>query len=198
MGRGKHCSAEKRELIRKLISEGKSYREVGRLLECSNKMIRNAIQFKEKPETRGRKRVISYLLTKRLFRQAKKEPFKPATELKKELNIPATVQTVRHYLRINGLKSCSPRKVPLLSAKHVAKRITFAKEHSNWPLEKWRNILWTDENYEMPLSWVFQQDNDPKHTSKKAKKCLRTIMYTLCSGQRSRQTLTQPRIYGLT
>ena len=44
MGRGKHCSAEKRELIRKLISARKSYREVGRLVECSNKMIRNAIE----------------------------------------------------------------------------------------------------------------------------------------------------------
>ena len=66
MGRGKPCSAEKRELIRKLISARKSYREVGLLVECSNKMIRNATKFQEKPETRGRKRSISKLLANRL------------------------------------------------------------------------------------------------------------------------------------
>ena len=65
-GRGKQCSAEKRELIQKLISAEESYREVGRLVECSNKMIRNAIKFQEKPETRGRKSSIPTLLANRL------------------------------------------------------------------------------------------------------------------------------------
>ena len=81
-------------------------------------MIRNAIKFQEKPETRGRKRSISKLLANRLVRQAKKEPFKTATELKKDFSIDATVQTVRSCLRVNGLKACSPRKFPLLSARH--------------------------------------------------------------------------------
>ena len=82
-------------------------------------MIRNAVKFQEKPETCGRKRSISTLLAKRLIRQAKKEPFKTATELKKDFNINATVQTVRSCLRVNGLEACSPRKVPLLSTRHV-------------------------------------------------------------------------------
>ena len=72
---------------------------------------------------------------------SEKEPFKPATELKKDLNIAASVQTVRHCLREHDLKSCSPRKVPRMISKHLTKRIALAKEHSKWLLEKWRNVL---------------------------------------------------------
>lgn len=247
MGRGKHCSAEKREIIKKLISQGKTYAEVGRTVGCSNKMIRNALKFVPKPETRGRKRSMSPLLVRRLIRQSQKDPFKPATVLRKELNITACVETVRSRLRENGLKSCTPRKVPLLTSKHLKQRLKFAEDHLDWPVGKWRNILWTDESKivlyggkggrdyvrrpqktefdpkfttktlkhggtsimvwacfsyngvgpiywikeimdqyvyvrileevmypyaeeEMPLRWVFQQDNDPKHTSRRAKK----------------------------
>lgn len=34
MGRGKHCTPEKRAVIRKLISEGKTYAEISSLLDC--------------------------------------------------------------------------------------------------------------------------------------------------------------------
>lgn len=247
MGRGKHCGDEKRKIIQTLIKEGNTYAEVRKIVGCSNKMISNALNYIPKPEKRGRKAAMSNLMIKRLIRESKKAPFKPATELKQELNISASIRTVRNRLKDNNLSAHSPRKVPLLSVKHVAKRIQFAKEHLNWPAEKWRNILWSDESkivlfggkgsrsyvrrppkseyrprftcktikhggtsimvwacfsyygvgpihcikgimdqhvyceiletvmlpygeYEMPLLWVFQQDNDPKHTSKKAQK----------------------------
>ena len=104
-------------------------------------MIRNAIKFQEKPEKRGRKRSISTLLANRLVRQAKKEPFKTATELKKDFNIDATAQTVWRCMRVNGLKACSPRKVPVSKCQTCCKAYCVVKKHSNWPLEKWRNVL---------------------------------------------------------
>ena len=125
-----------------MLEEGKIFAEISRLLGCSNKMISNAKKFVPKVESRGRKPVMSPLLVKRLCRQSKKEPFKPATELKKDLSIAASVETIRAQLRENNLKACSP----LLTIKHAAKGMKFAKERSKWPMEKWRNVLWTDES----------------------------------------------------
>jgi len=105
-----------------LIKNGKSYRVVGRLVGYLNKIIKNALNYKEKPETRGRQQSMTPLHFNRLIRQSKKDPFKSATELKKRLKINATVQTVRTYLREHNLKACSPRKVPLLNARHISKR----------------------------------------------------------------------------
>jgi len=55
MGRGKHCTVEKRNFIKNMISEGKKYAEIGRIVNCSSKMIRKALLFVEKNETRRRK-----------------------------------------------------------------------------------------------------------------------------------------------
>uniref|UniRef100_A0A3Q3WM40 Transposase Tc1-like domain-containing protein n=1 Tax=Mola mola TaxID=94237 RepID=A0A3Q3WM40_MOLML len=64
-----------------------------------------------------------------------------------DLELPVSTVTVRRRLCEANLFTRIPRKVPLLKKKrHVQKRLQFAKEHINWPKEKWRNILWTDES----------------------------------------------------
>jgi len=55
MGRGKHFTVEKRNLIKNMISKGKKYAEIGGSVGCSSKMIRKALLFVEKNETRRRK-----------------------------------------------------------------------------------------------------------------------------------------------
>lgn len=55
MGRAKHCSAEKRQLIIKLKQEGKTYKFIQETLICSPTMIRNALEWKNVGKTRGRK-----------------------------------------------------------------------------------------------------------------------------------------------
>ena len=245
MGRARHCSEEQRTLIKTLIQDGKTYKEVQKIMGCSAKMICNALKWKAKPESRGRKRKTTIRMDRTIARMAKTRPMISSREIRDELRLPVSTVTIRRRLCEANLSARSPRKVPLLKKRHVMKRIQFAKDHIDWPKEKWRNILWTDESKivlfgskgrrqfvrrppntefkpqytlktvkhggasimtwgcfsyrgvgpiyripgimdqfayikileevmlpyaeeEMPLKWVFQQDNDPKHTSKRA------------------------------
>lgn len=252
MGRKRHCSKEKRSLIKRLIQEGKTYKNVQEIMNCSAKMIRNALTWKEKPETRGRKRATTKKEDSRIVRLSKKQPFLSSKQIQGSLNLTVTCSTVRRRLIEANLHARSPRKVPLLSKKNIKQRKIFAKKYSEWPVEKWRNILWSDESKvvlfgskgrreyvrrpagaafkpqyttktvkhgglslmiwgcfsyagvgpiieivgimdkeyylkkvlqdvmypyaaeNMPLKWVFQQDNDPKHTSKVVKAWFKT------------------------
>uniref|UniRef100_A0A4W4EQ21 Transposase Tc1-like domain-containing protein n=1 Tax=Electrophorus electricus TaxID=8005 RepID=A0A4W4EQ21_ELEEL len=63
------------------------------------------------------------------------------TRMVKKSSITCTA-TIRKCLREAKLFARNPRKVLLLK-KDVLKRLEFAKD---WPKEKWRNILWTDQS----------------------------------------------------
>lgn len=250
MGRAKHCSEEKRDIIQNLRKQGKTYREIKDMLGCSDQMISNAIKYEKRPEMRGRKRKTSSVDDRRIVRYSKEDPSASSKKIQKDLNLSVSDVTIRRRLMENNLFARSPRKVPLLSKKQVTARLKFAQDHLTWPAEKWRNILWTDESkivlfggtgsreyvrrppnteyapkytrktvkhggskvmiwgsfsysgvgpihliegimdqhvyvkilrevmlpyaeWNMPIKWIFQQDNDPKHTSKLAKEWFR-------------------------
>uniref|UniRef100_A0A3Q4ACZ6 Transposase Tc1-like domain-containing protein n=1 Tax=Mola mola TaxID=94237 RepID=A0A3Q4ACZ6_MOLML len=125
----------------KLIGEGKTYKEVQKIIGCSAKMISNALKWRAKPETRGRKRKTTIKMDRRITRMAKAQPMISSRMIKDSLELPVSTVTVRRRLCEANLFTRIPRKVPLLKKRHVQKRLQFAKEHINWPKEKWRNIL---------------------------------------------------------
>lgn len=81
-------------------------------------------------------------------------------------------ETIRRYM-VNDLKwkNWRRKKLPLLTAAHKKRRITFAREHQHWTAEDWSNILFTDESpfkvFYVPNSrndtvWGSQEDNVPQ------------------------------------
>ena len=58
MGRSKHCSEEQFNLIKKLIGEGKMYKEVQQIIGCSAKMISNALKWQQKPKPEENKQLL--------------------------------------------------------------------------------------------------------------------------------------------
>uniref|UniRef100_A0A4W4F6N2 Transposase Tc1-like domain-containing protein n=1 Tax=Electrophorus electricus TaxID=8005 RepID=A0A4W4F6N2_ELEEL len=144
MGHSRRCTEGERTLIKKLIGEGKMYKEVQKIIGCSAKMISNALKWQTKPETHGRKRNTTIHVDQRITRMAKKHPMISSREIK-NLQLPVSTATIRRCLHEAKLLARNPRKVPLLK-KDVLKRLQFAKEHIDWPKEKWWSILWTDES----------------------------------------------------
>lgn len=249
MGRGKHCSPDERRLIKKLRYEGKTFKEIAEIIGCSQNMVTNALNYRKKPETRGRKRKTSARVDRRILKLVKKDAFITSTAIKNELNLDVTTRTIRNRLIDCKYRARSARKTPFVSERNRKKRISFAKHHLENIKQRgasyFRNVLWSDEtkvnlfgadsrhyvrrprNSEfspqytkktvkhgggcimvwgcfswygvgplfwiksimtqneylgildevmlpyaeenMPLKWKFQQDNDPKHTSKKVK-----------------------------
>uniref|UniRef100_A0A3Q3VP25 Transposase Tc1-like domain-containing protein n=1 Tax=Mola mola TaxID=94237 RepID=A0A3Q3VP25_MOLML len=133
----------------KLIGEGKSYKEVQKIIGCSAKMISNALKWRAKPETRGRKWKTTIKMDRRITRMAKAQPMISSRMIKDSLELPVSTVTVRRRLCEANLFTRIPRKVPLLKKRHVQKRLQFAKEHINWPLQSW--FRWPPEQPHSPL-----------------------------------------------
>jgi hypothetical protein len=57
----------------------------------------------------------------------------------------STEPQIRRALNRVGLRSCIPRKKPLLQQRHRISRLQFANAMLQKPDSNWQSVLWTDE-----------------------------------------------------
>jgi len=99
MGRNIHCRAEERIQIITLRGEGKSQREIAKIIGRSRKMVENALKPKNNKETRGPKRKTTSRIDRQIVRVSKIDPFKSSINIKNELNLPVSARTIRRRLK---------------------------------------------------------------------------------------------------
>ena len=62
------------------------------------------------------------------------------------MNAPISLSTTKRRLREKGFIGRIAVKKPLLRPANRLKRLNFVKEHKDWTIAQWKNVLWSDES----------------------------------------------------
>lgn len=156
MAKRRELTIGERENIIKLHQSGHGYRKINKLLKYPTSTVQYVIKRwkstrKLNNERRtGRPRLTTARVNRKILNILLKNRSVTATEiaalLKNEDGIIISAETVRRRIRESGFKSRIPRRKPWISLKNRQKRLKWAKDHVNWPISKWSNILFTDES----------------------------------------------------
>lgn len=96
--------------------------------------------------TEGRPKVMSLEAQDLLIETARENRLSSAKELKSELNLDASRQTINRELLIRGYNSYRAPVKPLLTDDHIRQRILFAQAHHSWGENAWHRVIFSDES----------------------------------------------------
>ena len=110
-----------------------------------------------------------------MMRKVRDQPSTTQEELVNDLKAVGTTvtkRTISNTLHREGLKSCCMRKVPLLKKAHVQAHLL---PKNTWMIRRRLGRRWCGQirALKMACGWVFQHENDPKHTAKATKEWLK-------------------------
>lgn len=154
--RGKELSIDMRKLILSLHKDGLGYIKIASKTKISINTVAKVIQRWKKSGTvatkpkPGAPRKTTDRIDQRILNNIKRDrgasATKIAADVAQQFSVSVTPQTIRNRLRENGFKAKAARKKPFISKKNMQKRLKWAKEHSTWTLNDWKQVIWSDES----------------------------------------------------
>ena len=173
----RYTDANTREKILKLYNEGYTQREIAKLVYVSPATVNFWInrQGDLNPLKRtGRKRKTTKEQDDEIYTLCTENPFLPATNINRDLELNLSPQTVRNRLKERGLQNFSAPVKTLLTESRKVKRLEFAYRYMHWIPEKWEKVCFVDEkvfqSYGIGFTRVWRpklsrwNDNDTKIT----------------------------------
>lgn len=156
MPRGKSIGVAKRSSIITLHQEGYTSRIIGEKLNIPASTVKYTIRKHQETgqlEDRvrpGPSRITTPAGDRLIQMISKRNRRKTAPQIASEFNRgrqhPISVSTLKRRLREGNLHGRVAARKPLLRRGNRSKRLQWAREHRNWTLEQWKNVLWTDES----------------------------------------------------
>lgn len=100
------------------------------------------------PKPKGRKPVCGTSTRKRLINRAtinKSHRRMPLFRIAELEGLNYCPQTIVKAFAKEGYYRRIAREKPVLTDKHIADRLAFAKQYIDWDINQWRKVIWTDE-----------------------------------------------------
>lgn len=146
----------KRQDVIVLLRQGRSTRQVARDVGVSHGFVTKVrLQDKENiPEPKmGRPSKVSKqtkqaLKTKFITNDFENEDNKYAEAQRYICSVgegPVHRETIRRYMRAENVRAGAKPDSPHLTKEHMASRYKFAKEHVQWTVDQWKNVMYSDE-----------------------------------------------------
>lgn len=139
-----------------LIEDGRSQRYVANVIGVQQSTISRIVsRYREtgqcsRREGQGRRRITTAVDDRFLRVTALRTRHCTARMLQRDLlaatNVNMSLQTVRNRLREHNLRAMVPARGPRLTRAHRVARLQFAREHVDWGLAEWSNVLFSDES----------------------------------------------------
>jgi transposase len=150
-----YTSTAERQTMNVLVNIGHSYSEVGAHLNCSSKTVyrqmkkfKQTSKFCDKKKT-GRPSKFTDEIKNQIVSWVEEDRRSTSTKLssmiKEKFGVDINDRTIRNFLTGKGYFGGVCARKPLLREQNKAKRLAFALEHVDKPLEFWNSILFTDE-----------------------------------------------------
>lgn len=142
----------KETIVRFHLEDGLSERQIARLLKIPSStvhywLLRERSQRHSDTEVlkRGRPRITDSNLDVAIYNASQQNPFLTAVDIQETVAPECSIHTVRKRLKEKGLKCRVPARKPFLKPVHIEKRLAFAINHIEWSIDRWHQVVFSDE-----------------------------------------------------
>lgn len=141
------------ESVRYYLIQGLSNREIAKKLNLSYATVQRIRQLHkdvpQKPKegrprkltAQDHKRLVRYVITGRTTTAPE-----AAEALRSDTGVSVSKWTIARALKRSHFNAIEKKKKPLLSKKNIERRKKFTKTYEDWSVEKWKNVIWSDES----------------------------------------------------